>query len=355
MSVFRVEKTKNYTVMANYHLQDRNLSLAAKGLLSFMLSLPEDWNYTLAGLACQNDVGVKTIRSILRELEREGYLSRTQRRGENGHFEYEYSIFEKSKGTAPYSRAPHAQPPHTPSGHAVKGTLLNTNIQSTNEQSTNIQNISDTSNNKKPYNPLVSNSTGGRISARVFKKPTMEELEDFKKENELTTVDTDSFFNYYESNGWRVGKQPMKNWKAAMRNWHARNLKENPRTVKSYPQPTKDPDSEPYEPKPTEDIREWRDYFDEWERIIGMRPAQTVGNVKSALLLKKENDDETNLALMVALALRSETGYLTREVKSIATPADLYKNRERVWAFYQEHREEWQWKHGRGDKKPWEL
>ena len=190
---------------------------------------------------------------------------------------------------------------------------------------------------------MVTNNTGGRISARVFKKPTMEELEDFKKESGLNTVDVDSFFNYYESNGWRVGKQPMKNWKAAMRNWQARNLKENPMMAKSYPQATKDPDSEPYEPEPTEDIREWRDYFDEWESIIGMRPAQTVGNVRSALLLKKENDDKTNQALMVALAMRSKTGYLTKEIKAIASPSDLYRNKEKVWAFYQEHREHWQW------------
>ncbi len=64
--VFRINKTKNYTVMSNYHLQDRNLSFKAKGLLSYMLSLPSDWNYSVKGLSCVSMEGVKAIKSILK-------------------------------------------------------------------------------------------------------------------------------------------------------------------------------------------------------------------------------------------------------------------------------------------------
>ena len=69
MSVFKIEKTKDYTVMSNYHLRDRNLSYKAKGLLSFMLSLPEDWDYSLNGLVAISKESRDGIRSILKELQ----------------------------------------------------------------------------------------------------------------------------------------------------------------------------------------------------------------------------------------------------------------------------------------------
>ena len=74
MSVFRVEKNKGYTVLSNHHLRNHALSLKAKGLLSQMLSLPEDWDYTLQGLAQINKESIDAIREAVRELERAGYI-----------------------------------------------------------------------------------------------------------------------------------------------------------------------------------------------------------------------------------------------------------------------------------------
>ena len=84
MAVFRIEKTKDYTVMSNYHLRDRSLSLKAKGLLSLMLSLPEDWDYTMKGLARICKDGIDSISGGIRELETHGYLVRARIRNENG-------------------------------------------------------------------------------------------------------------------------------------------------------------------------------------------------------------------------------------------------------------------------------
>lgn len=84
MAVFRVEKNKNYTVMSNYHLKDKTLSLKAKGLLSQMLSLPDDWNYTLDGLAQINKEKIDAIRTAVKELESAGYINRTRERDEKG-------------------------------------------------------------------------------------------------------------------------------------------------------------------------------------------------------------------------------------------------------------------------------
>ncbi len=84
MPVFRVEKTKGYTVMSNHHLNDRSLTLKAKGLLSLMLSLPETWDYTLRGLAAISIEGVDAIRMAVLELEKRGYIVRQQGRDDKG-------------------------------------------------------------------------------------------------------------------------------------------------------------------------------------------------------------------------------------------------------------------------------
>ncbi len=95
MAVFRIEKTNDYTIMSNHHFKNREMSLKAKGLLSLMLSLPEDWDYTMAGLALINKDGVDSIREALRELERFGYVERKRARNEEGHLKgTEYVIHE---------------------------------------------------------------------------------------------------------------------------------------------------------------------------------------------------------------------------------------------------------------------
>lgn len=96
MAVFRVEKTKDFTVMSNCHLRDVELSLKAKGLLSLMLSLPEDWDYTTKGLACICRDGVDSITSALKELENHGYLTRQRIRYGNGRLgDIKYTIHER--------------------------------------------------------------------------------------------------------------------------------------------------------------------------------------------------------------------------------------------------------------------
>ena len=117
MAVMRVDKNCNYTVMANYHLRDKRLSLKAKGLLSVMISLPAEWDYTLAGLAYISKEGVSAIRAAIQELEENGYVTRARLRNEAGQLgDTEYTIIELqqndgqnadqvSSGQAPVSAA----------------------------------------------------------------------------------------------------------------------------------------------------------------------------------------------------------------------------------------------------------
>ena len=96
MSVFRVQKTKNYTVMSNHHLKDTRLSLKSKGLLSVMLSLPEEWDYTAKGLSSICKEGIDAINAAVKELEQEGYIKRTRVRNAKGQLTTtEYVIYEE--------------------------------------------------------------------------------------------------------------------------------------------------------------------------------------------------------------------------------------------------------------------
>ena len=96
MAVFRVERNRGYTVMSNHHLRNKELSLKAKGLLSQMLSLPEDWDYTLAGLSLINKEKIDAIREAVRELERAGYIVRSRERDAKGRLRgAEYVIYEQ--------------------------------------------------------------------------------------------------------------------------------------------------------------------------------------------------------------------------------------------------------------------
>jgi hypothetical protein len=107
MAVFRVEKTQNYTVMSNHHLRNQTLTLKAKGLLSQMLSLPDEWDYTLAGLAAINRESVDAIRTAIWELEATGYIVRWQRRDERGKMAAtEYVIYEQPQKAAPEPKSP---------------------------------------------------------------------------------------------------------------------------------------------------------------------------------------------------------------------------------------------------------
>lgn len=107
MAVFRVEKTRDYTVMANHHLRNTDLSLKAKGLLSLMLSLPEEWDYTTKGLARICKDGVDSICAGVRELEDHGYVVRERIRNPNGQLgAIEYTILEQPRTSEPKRENP---------------------------------------------------------------------------------------------------------------------------------------------------------------------------------------------------------------------------------------------------------
>lgn len=104
--VMRTEKNKNYTVMGNYHLRDKELSLKAKGLLSIMLSLPDGWNFSTQGLTTLSSDGETAIRSTLKELEQKGYLKRNKVRINGKIVDWEYVVYEQKHPCVPVDESP---------------------------------------------------------------------------------------------------------------------------------------------------------------------------------------------------------------------------------------------------------
>ena len=126
MAVFRIERTRDYTVMSNHHLRNANLSLKAKGLLSMMLSLPEDWNYTTRGLAKICKEGVDAIGAALRELEAAGYIVRHKMRDRQGRIsDTEYVIYEQPQLRKPDTDSPDTENPDMDKPDTEKPAELN--------------------------------------------------------------------------------------------------------------------------------------------------------------------------------------------------------------------------------------
>ena len=146
MAVFRIERTRDYTVMSNHHLRNANLSLKAKGLLSMMLSLPEDWNYTTRGLAKICKEGVDAIGAALRELEGAGYIVRHQRRDKSGRItDTEYVIYEQPQPdmsqpdtASPDTENPYLDNPDTEAPDTDNPAQLNTKKSNTQKSNTDL-------------------------------------------------------------------------------------------------------------------------------------------------------------------------------------------------------------------------
>lgn len=142
MPVFRIERTRDYTVMSNHHLKNPQLSLKAKGLLSMMLSFPDEWNYSERGLAAICKEGVDAIHSAIKELEKAGYMERHQLRGQGGRIvDTEYVIYEtphKPDTVPPDTGNPDMDDPDTAGPETGNPGELNTQIPNTKKTNTQV-------------------------------------------------------------------------------------------------------------------------------------------------------------------------------------------------------------------------
>ena len=210
MAVFRVEKTKDYTVMSNHHLRDTNLSLKAKGMLSLMLSLPDDWDYTLAGLEYICKDGITSIRNTVTELEEHGYLSRRRLRNDKGQLgDIEYTIHEKPQAcgepvdnpmenSQPISEKPILENLTLDNPILVNPTVEKPILENHTQLNTNKLNT-DKSNTKKRNTDVLNTyqsitGVGESFSQQSYENP-IDEIDKFNKYRELIykNIDYDCF------------------------------------------------------------------------------------------------------------------------------------------------------------------
>lgn len=186
MAVFRVEKTKNYTVMSNHHLQNTKLSLKAKGMISLMLSLPDSWDYTTRGLAAICKDGVDSINSTIKELEKYGYLTRKRIRNAKGQLtNIEYTIHEEPKLDFPTLDNPVMELPNEEEPIKAKHVQLNKQQSnkkelSTKELNTNSSSIKssldDMKDRIKNYENLIKQNICYDIICQAFAKQRVDEI-----------------------------------------------------------------------------------------------------------------------------------------------------------------------------------
>jgi len=129
MGIMRIHKTKNFTVMSNYHFKEKGLSLKAKGLLSLMLSLPDDWNYSISGLVKLSKDGKDSVMSALSELEKFGYLHRERVTNSKGQFNgVEYNIYEEPQDAFPVAEEQNEEKQKAEKLNSGKPQQLNTKL-----------------------------------------------------------------------------------------------------------------------------------------------------------------------------------------------------------------------------------
>lgn len=201
--IHRAAHDDNFSVINNDILRDDRLSLSARGFFVYLLSLPDDWNFNIRGLTNQLGLGSDTILRLIGELKRCGYLEIKRDRNEGGKFTAcEWEVYETPHSGFTTSGKNRIRSNHVlVYPHVEKPNILNTN----NNKILNIQN------------------TNGTKEAR-FKKPSVEEVRSYCIERD-NGIDPETFINFYESKGWKVGRSPMKDWRAAVRTWEKRHPK----------------------------------------------------------------------------------------------------------------------------------
>lgn len=174
MAVIRVNNTKGFTVMSNYHFQDKEISLKAKGLLGLMLSLPSNWDYSVNGLVAIVKENKAAVQTALKELEEHKYLKRTRVQDETGRFDYIYDIYEK-----PYDKLPCTENQCTDIQCTEVQCTENQPQINTNKQSTNKQNTKELNTNEYKEKNIKKESVNSVISSYTENKDLQDALHDF--------------------------------------------------------------------------------------------------------------------------------------------------------------------------------
>lgn len=222
MAVFRINKTKDYTVISNYHLRDKNLSLKAKGLLSVMLSLPDSWDYSIEGLVLISKESRTSIKSTLDELKENNYLVVTKQypnETQDGRIGYIYDIFEERQNAHKDSDTNENKENKEKKQEGKKQGIENLGVENLGIEIQGIENVSQL--NTNILNTKELNTKKINTKKTIYKPhPDFQEVEAYIKEKHLN-VKAKDFFDYFEAGNWCDSKgNKVKNWKQKLLTWN---------------------------------------------------------------------------------------------------------------------------------------
>lgn len=218
MAVIRINKTADYTVMSNAHFREKGMSLKAKGLLSLMLSLPDNWDYSIAGLVTLSKDGKDSVMTALQELEEFRFLKRTRTTDEKGQFAgYDYDVFEKPY--APIADEPDAEKPSADIPNEGNPYAENPNTENPPQLNT--------------YPSSTKKASSKKVSNKSFTPPTLDEVKAYAASRK-SSVNPVAFYDYYDAGEWKDAKgQPVKSWKQKFITWERYNT-DNKNAGKTY-------------------------------------------------------------------------------------------------------------------------
>lgn len=366
--VCRVEKTSNYTTMGNFHLRDKNLSLKAKGLLSMVLSLPPNWDYSVAGLVAIVMEKETVVRSCLKELREAGYLvveKECPTKENGGHFNYIYRFYEQSQLL----------------DHKTENSICeNLDVESLDVEVLDVENQRQINTDKLSKEELKTDKLNKK--KKVNKKEQLEKsyeivCREFEDEElrqswwDFLEMRLEQHNKTYTEKGIRLKIKEFKNsigedielGKAALdqavaENWVGWHINDSTKLLKNGYQADlgKSRKDVLYKPKDGEDITYQR-VFEKWKQYLGASVLQTEEQVEACKDLLDDVGEEWVEKMIVGLRMRSQTNFVVREIKAIQDFVGLANNRSLMMAFCDEHWKEWELKvrEAKTGKKPWEV
>lgn len=220
MPIERADRAGNYLRMSNDIVNDPGISLKAKGILAYLLSKPDHWDVCIEDIIRRSTDGRDSVRAGLNELIKAGYVKRTRRIDLQGRIvKWALIVIENPARRCPQTDCPQMAYPDVVKPDVAYPDVENPELVILNYSNTDISNTEDS----KTEDTGRGGGAGAPVSQKKkFVKPTREEVNKYITESGCHLVDADALYDYYESNGWKVGRSPMKDWKATVRQWNAR-------------------------------------------------------------------------------------------------------------------------------------
>ena len=225
--IMRADHADGFFLIQNEPARDERLSLAARGLLVYMLSMSDDWVFSISGLMQAQKLSRQTVVNLVKELENAGYLIIKKEQDKLGRFTGKsWAVYELPQNRSPENRNTEKQTTAEPVVYKTDIRQNRSSVFQTNKKDQYIE---------RPIYKKDQRVNSNTRTREKFTPPTLEEVTAYCQERQ-NNVDPQRWLDHYTSNGWKVGKNPMKDWKAAVRTWERSCFNDKPAKPAPHPQ-----------------------------------------------------------------------------------------------------------------------